>query len=48
MKFVNFISANKFQYFLHVANNGYTYENTLAFFPLYPILVRGTAEVIYW
>ena len=35
-------------YFLHVADNGYTYENTLAFFPLYPILVRALAEVVYW
>eukprot|EP00095_Tigriopus_kingsejongensis_P000183 snap_masked-scaffold487_size158652-processed-gene-0.30 protein:Tk00183 transcript:snap_masked-scaffold487_size158652-processed-gene-0.30-mRNA-1 annotation:"hypothetical protein DAPPUDRAFT_202746" len=36
------------QYFLHIANNGYTYENTLAFFPLYPMCVRVAAEVIYW
>ena len=36
------------QYFLHVADNGYTYENTLAFFPLYPMVVRLLAEVIYW
>jgi len=36
------------QYFLHVADNGYTYENTLAFFPAYPMIVRLLAEVIYW
>jgi len=36
------------QYFLHVADNGYTYENTLAFFPLFPMAVRFIAEVIYW
>lgn len=36
------------QYFLHVANNGYSYENCLAFFPLYPVMVRVVAEVLYW
>ena len=36
------------QYFLHIADNGYTYENTFAFFPIYPISVRAFAEVIYW
>ncbi|ALC41940.1 veg [Drosophila busckii] len=35
------------EYFLHIANYLYTYENTLAFYPLYPVVVRYVALACY-
>jgi hypothetical protein len=34
-------------YYMHIANNGYTYESCLAFMPMYPLTIRTIADCIY-
>ncbi|CAH1787386.1 unnamed protein product [Owenia fusiformis] len=36
------------EYFLHIAEHGYTYENCLAFFPLFPLTVRVVANSLLY
>lgn len=34
------------EYFMHIAEHGYTYENTLVFYPLFPLTVRYATLII--
>ena len=33
---------------LHISNNGYTYEENLLYFPLYPLMVKGLSNSFNW
>ncbi len=35
-------------YFMHIAEHGYTYENNLAFFPGFPLIVQLVANTIFY
>ncbi|TNN02390.1 hypothetical protein fugu_009877 [Takifugu bimaculatus] len=36
------------EHFLFIAERGYLYEHNFAFFPLFPILLRGLADTLLW
>lgn len=36
------------QYFIHIARYGYTYEKSLAFFPLFPFMIKVVSAVVYF
>ncbi|XP_077454750.1 palmitoyltransferase ZDHHC18-A [Stigmatopora argus] len=36
------------EHFLLIAERGYLYEHNFAFFPLYPIILRGLADTLLW
>lgn len=36
------------EHFLFIAERGYLYEHNFAFFPLFPIWLRGLAELLLW
>jgi phosphatidylinositol glycan class V len=35
-------------HFLHIATHGYTFETNIAFFPLFPLVVRCLATFLFW
>lgn len=35
------------EYFLHISENGYTYENTTAFYPLYPFIIHIITKIFF-
>ncbi|XP_068180159.1 palmitoyltransferase ZDHHC18-A isoform X3 [Antennarius striatus] len=36
------------EHFLFIAEGGYLYEHNFAFFPLFPVIIRGLAETLLW
>ncbi|CAG6015777.1 unnamed protein product [Menidia menidia] len=36
------------EHFLFIAERGYLYEHNFAFFPLFPVILRGLAETLLW
>uniref|UniRef100_A0A3P8V131 GPI mannosyltransferase 2 n=1 Tax=Cynoglossus semilaevis TaxID=244447 RepID=A0A3P8V131_CYNSE len=36
------------EHFLFIAERGYLYEHNFAFFPLFPVVLRGLAETLLW